>query len=291
MASTQYQVSKLALRLFQLTLADWTNSFMAMKYTLLEMVQQILRSMKGDEVTSYTDTEESTSVAHIIKECFFDMTGLLDLPEHEALFQLDVTSATTPVVMTVPSTVRSIQWIKYDRISEDVDAETSQKFTDVTFLTLDKFLAMVSGLNSDDNTSVTEYTFTHRNSSDAFALKCWNDRQPQYWTSIDDYYILFDAYKVLEDDYLVAEKTMCYGLLAPTFTLSDSFEAPLDHNQFALLLNEARSQAMVQLRNQADPKSEQKARRNLISTQKRKQNVGYPNNQMWFNNFPNYGRK
>lgn len=42
-----------------------------MKYTLLELTQRILESMNSDEVNSIGDTEESMTVANIIKESLF----------------------------------------------------------------------------------------------------------------------------------------------------------------------------------------------------------------------------
>jgi hypothetical protein len=50
------------------------------KYTLLELTQRILESMDSDEVDSIEDSPESLAVANIIKECYFDILGKLDLP-------------------------------------------------------------------------------------------------------------------------------------------------------------------------------------------------------------------
>ena len=53
-----------------------------MKYTLLEMTQDILSNMSSDEVNSISDTPESLQVATIIKQKYYDIVSRGDLPEH-----------------------------------------------------------------------------------------------------------------------------------------------------------------------------------------------------------------
>ncbi len=52
-----------------------------MKYTLLEIVQEILSDMDSDEVNSIDDTTESEQVATIVKSTYLSMmlteTGLI----------------------------------------------------------------------------------------------------------------------------------------------------------------------------------------------------------------------
>src|SRR6185312_12537300 len=85
-----------------------------MKYTLLQMTQDILSSMSSDEVNSISDTVESLQVANIIKQKYFDIINRVELPEHEQLVQLDPSlDETNPVLMFVPDGVSNIRWIKY----------------------------------------------------------------------------------------------------------------------------------------------------------------------------------
>ena len=85
-----------------------------MKFTLLDMTQNILSAMSSDEVNSISDTTESMQVAQIIKNKYYDIVSRGELPEHQELFQLDpATDGSTPVLMFVPDGVSKINSIRY----------------------------------------------------------------------------------------------------------------------------------------------------------------------------------
>src|SRR6266550_2206168 len=85
-----------------------------MKYTLLDMTQNILSRMSSDEVNSISDSPESLQVANIIKNKYFDIVNRVNLPEHDQLLQLDPSiDATSPVLMYVPDGVADLKWLKY----------------------------------------------------------------------------------------------------------------------------------------------------------------------------------
>jgi hypothetical protein len=255
-----------------------------MKYTLLEMTQQILRSMSGDEVTSITDTAESEAIAHIIKENFFNITGLMDLPEHYDLFELVATNSTTKTLMTRPTDVLGITWIKYNHIDT---GETNNNYQMIEWLDLDTFLYRMESLNVDAD-NIATYSLTIGTST--FDVKYLNDKQPQYYTTWDDNYILFDSIDIAVDtSNLVANKTLAYGHKAPTFSLTDGATPDLDATQFQLLLNESKSQAFLELRQQANPKAEQKVKDNKIKSQQNKRAITNPYDE--YRRAPNYGRR
>ena len=85
-----------------------------MKYTLLEMTQDILSNMSSDEVNSISDTPESLQVATIIKQKYYDIVSRGDLPEHNQLFQLNPSlTVVSPVLMTIPDGIGRVEYIKY----------------------------------------------------------------------------------------------------------------------------------------------------------------------------------
>lgn len=251
-----------------------------MKYTLLQMTQAILSSLDGDEVNSISDTTESLQVATIIKNSYYDIVSSLNLPEHKDLFELIPTNSSTPVVMTKPSDVTDIEWIKYNNFETD---EGRDKYVDVFYMELQDFLTRSYALDSTQD-NVESCTITTR-STDSFVLLYENNAFPRYYTTYDDNTVLFDGYMATEDSFLQKTKTQCYGQIIPTWTQSDSFTPDLDAKQFTLLLNEAKAQAFIELKQAPNPKAEKRARRGWIQAQRTKDNV------QRHENYKAYGRK
>lgn len=252
-----------------------------MKYTLLEMVQRIMESMDSDEVNTISGTVESLAVANIIKECYFDIIGDLDLPEHQGIFQLDASGdSALPAYMTVPSNVVDIQTLQYN-----YNTTAAPSYQPVTFLPLDEFLLRINGLNTDDD---NVGTMTVTSNGGTFVFKYRTDSHPHWYTTLDDNIILFDSYDSSVDSTLQSVKTFCFGNLNPEFTMEDDFVPRLDPRQFQLLLQEAKSQAFIEEKQVPNPKAEQKARRNRIITQKNKRAV---DKRPEYLKYRSYGRK
>lgn len=256
-----------------------------MKMTLLEMTQRILSSMDSDTVNSITDTAESVQVADIVRSAYFDIISSLKLPEHEDLFEITATSSDTPVIMTLPSNVLDIEWIKYDN---KLTSETGKKYTEVYFVPLEDFIDSMHALNGGDS-DVTTFTLT-TNGSDTMDILCRNDLFPSKWTTFNDNTIIFDSYNSAEDSFLQKNKTIAYGQLSPTWTHIDSFTPDLDAKQFTLLFNEAKGQAFIELKQTVNAKAEKRARRGWIVSQGQKRALpGQTYGEL--HNRPNYGRK
>jgi hypothetical protein len=82
--------------------------------TLLEIVQDIASSLSSDSVNSISDTPESLQIANIVKRTYYDITARAEFPEHYQLFQLTASGSTLqPTVMTCPTGLTRIDWIKY----------------------------------------------------------------------------------------------------------------------------------------------------------------------------------
>lgn len=241
-----------------------------MRYTLLELTQRILESMESDEVSTVGETPESLSVANIIKECYFDIVGQHSPAEQEGLYKLDAsTDDTKPALMTIPSSVSKIVWLKYD-------TGTSAGQTDLRYVTNDEFYYMMTGLDTSQ-TNIDSMVVEVNGKS--FTFKFYNDRMPSYYTIFDDYLVVFDAYDSSIEDTLTEARSIVWAHLVPEFELEDEFIPDLDPRQFQLLLQEAKSQAFVELKQAQNPTAERKARKNQILTQqnKRDNNPGFAN--------------
>lgn len=234
-----------------------------MKYNLLELTQRILGSMESDEVSSVSETPESLDVANIIKECYYDIVGHGNLAEHEGPFKLDSSGDNLkPVLMTIPSYVVRMDWLKYN-----FETLASPDYTHLRLVDLDEYLHLQGGMDQSDPTILT---MTQNIGGTDFVFRYRNDRYPNYFTLIDDHYVVFDSFDSEVEATLSQVRTMAYGLIAPTFVMEDSFIPDLDHRQFQLLLQDAKATAHVELKQQQNPKAEQKYRRNLILSQKTK---------------------
>lgn len=253
-----------------------------MRYTLLELTQDVLSSMDGEEVNSINDTTESTQVVKIIKTVYDDIISRAELPISRTLFTLDASGdSLKPVLMTKPLTIDSIDWVKYNRI---ISGSVDPAWLEMKFMPLDEFMLMTQGM-SPANDFVDSMAHTVNGFNLVFHFR--NDVSPMYFTSFDDNTIIFDAYDSAVDNTLQSSKTLCYGELTNIFTESDNWVPNLQPQQFSLLLNEAKSLAWAELKQVVHQKAETSARRNWIHLQTTKRNTPtYPDHSG-----PDYGRK
>lgn len=238
-----------------------------MRYSLLQLVQRILESMDSDEVNSFADTTESLAVANIIKECYYEIISEIEPKETEGLFHLDAsTDNTKPIQMFLPSHVSDIHWLKYN-VGPSL---TDTNYRDLCYLDVDQFFNFSNGLDIGESwVDSQEVTIAGQQ----FQIKFRNDQFPSYYTSIDDKVILFDSYDNTVENTLTASRTYGYGGLIPSFEMSDNFIPKLDARQFQLLLNAAKSQAFIEIKQVENAKAEKKERRHRILMYKEQDNT------------------
>ena len=254
-----------------------------MKYTLLEMTQIIASSMDSDEINSINDSVESQQIAKIIRNAYFDLINRSALPEHMTPLNLQASGdSTQPVLMTIPTGIDKVEWVKYDNATS---TDTDRNMQPVYFVPFEDFMVRSNSLDIDatyvDSMTVTANTYT-------FDVLYRNDKAPEYYTSYDDRTLLFDSYDSGVDTTLRASKSLAYGRRLATFTLSDSFTPDLDEPQFQLLLNEAKALAWAELKQTVHAKAEQNSRRGWVNLQKSKVTSEELSD---FDQLPNFGRR
>jgi hypothetical protein len=254
-----------------------------MRYTLLQMTQSILSSMDSDQVNTINDTAESQQVADIIKTTYYDLLPSLNLPEHSELFELTATTSSTPVIMTLPTNVMQLDWLKYD-----CTPTGAKDFRQLDYWPLKDFLDSMHSLSSTAS-YVTMFTLT-TNGSDSMDIMCVNNEFPSRYTTFNDNTLIFDSYDSTYDAFLQKNKTVAYGQTIPTWSATDGFTPDLDPKQFTLLLNEAKGQAFIELKQTVNAKAEKRARRGWINSQKTKENVSGTYQGKMTNSY-NFGRK
>lgn len=279
-----------------------------MKYTLLQMTQDILSSLSSDEVNSISDTVESMQVATIIKQKYFDIINRVPMPDHELLIQLDPSlDPTIPVLMYVPAAIGEIKWIKYydndtsgtntangfiHDLNLDIQSTSNTAdiippgYLDVQILPNLAFINRVCNFNPQE-TNVTTYSFTEDKIGQSYTLNYFNDRSPCYCTIIGNKYILFDSYDQEVDTTLQSSKTMAFGRVIPSWRMEDNFVPDLAEDQFQLLFNEAKLLAFFELKQQPHQLAATETQRGWSNVQKTKAIANRPS---YFDALPNYGR-
>lgn len=233
------------------------------KRTVLDMTQGILNVMDSDEVSSISDTAEATQVATILRDVYFEIVDDKELPHNNELFTLvSSASATTPTTMRLPDNINKIYWIKYDIRNEAGD---DRDYAVMHYMQPEDFVNYVNTRRSTDTTSNTEVV-----TLSGISLVIDKIAHPQFYTSFDDEYFIFDAYKSSLDAWLQSAKTMCYGATRPTFTLDDDFEPDLPENLFNLLYNTAMNRCMAVVKQQLNPMLDRLEKRTRVRSQRNK---------------------
>jgi len=235
------------------------------KFTLLDMVQEIASALQTEEVNSIDDTTESYSIALLVRSVYYDLAIELNLPEHEGLFELNASlDPLKPTLMTVPNNVSLLRNIKYNNQGAD---DLYSAYEDVVFMRFEDFLGMQRGYQGQDSL-VGEMTF--QNNGENFEVMYKTDKMPQWFTTMDDHTLIFDSYDSSLDTTLQKSKTMCMGVILPTFDLVDTFTPDLDPTQFSLLKNRAKVRAFAELKQVANNEAAKETRNQKIKTQKNK---------------------
>ena len=231
--------------------------------TLLDMTKDILSEMDSDDVNSINDTVESYQVARIIKNSFYEMIVPKHHKYYDKIFQLDgVGDSAKPTYMKLPTDVVTVEWIKYNG-------------TNIDYYTPDDFLTAADALTASNTVTTTDY--------DNFTFKVGTNKDPTYYTSFDDNYIVFNSYTLTDESTLQQVNSRIKANREPAFSITDTFEPDMPIQMFPQLLAEAKSTAFAHIKQMPSQKAEQRANRQ----RRRLSGQGRVNSGIVF---PDYGR-
>lgn len=246
------------------------------KLTLIEIINDIANDIDTEPVNNLEDTVESVQIAQIVKTCYFELMASRNWPHLKRSIQLDsVSDVTKPTHLKLPELTKELISFSYNMKKE---GSTRDRFCEVKYVEADQFLKMLNGRNTDNSnvTSVTDFG--------GITLHVYNDKQPQYFTSFDDEYIVLDAYNSDIEATLQNSNSQALVYFEPSWTHTDTSVPDLPSEAFPLLIEEAKSTAFVVLKQAPNFKSEQKAvRQNKWLSRKAYRVAGGVN-------YPNYGR-
>lgn len=154
-------------------------------------------------------------------------------------------------------------------------------YADVQILSVRQFLDYTNGFNPADSNVQTMF------SPAGYTVYYMNDRQPTCCAIFGNSSIIFDSYDNTQDVTLQSVKTECYGQTVPVFNLVDTFVPKLDHQEFPLLLNEAKALAFYVLKQQPHQLAMQETKRQWSSVSKNKSVINRPS---YFDELANFGR-
>lgn len=230
---------------------------MAIKKTLLEIVQDILSDMDSEPVNSLSDTLEAEQVAAIVEQTFNDMVATRFVPEHREILKLTPLSDNLfPTHFHYPDNVNNVEKVWYD-CSLNTNTDAKREYKEIRYCDPLDFLHLIDGRDGD---LATVQTVDDKHAGTTLFI--YNDRMPTYYTSFDDYYIVMDSFHATYDDTLQASKVRAYGTKYPVFDrFSDTYTPDIDENYFPYLIQESKSRVLDLLKGGTTAKVEQAAKR------------------------------
>ena len=246
---------------------------MAIKKTLLEIVQSILSDMDSEDVNTLSDTIEAQQIAKVVEDTFYNIVATRDIPEHHGLIKLPALSDSNyPTHFILPDNVKAITGLWYDK-----SALGELLYRDVHWASPEAFL-----LHTDSRTS--NYVSVLDKSAGT-SLRIGTDQMPNFYTSFDDEYVVLDSYDSSIDSTLMNSKVRAMGSTIPVFSKTDAYVPDLDATMFPYLIAESKSVCFSLFKGGPDPKVDQAARRQKTYVQ----NDMYRNKME--NKRPKYGRR
>lgn len=224
------------------------------KLTLLELANDISNDIDTEPFNSINDTVESLQIAQIIKTCYFELIANRNWPHLKRTVQLDsVSDPSRPTHLKLPELTKELLSFSYNKLK--IDTLTRDRYSELTYLEPDQFLRKFNSRITTDADTDKVIDFG------GAPIYIKNDKQPDYYTSFDDEYVVLDSYDSAIETTVQNSNTQALIYFEPSWSHTDSAIPDLPSEAFPLLLEEAKSTAFVVLKQQANAKAEQKAKR------------------------------
>lgn len=232
-----------------------------MKLTLLEIVQSTLSSMDSDSVNNINDTIESTQVAEVAKEVYYELMSYRDWDHLYKWMRLEgLSDSNYPNYLRIPSSVGRMEKLKYETTTPE---DNGRVIKELCYKPPSEFIDIVHSRNSTQDNILT---VTNLDGVDMFIK---TDHSPTYWTSFDNEHIVTDSYDSSVDFTLQSSKSSAWCRVQPTWTSEDTFTPDLPEEFFPAYLAEVKSTSHVYFKQQISQKDEQKARRGLAHVERK----------------------
>ncbi len=222
-----------------------------MKQTLLELTQDVLSAVDGEDVNSISDSVESLQIANDIKVAYYDIISRKDWQFLRKLTTLtSLSELIKPTHLIIPENASKMEQLMYNNKKAGSDR---RYMTPVSFMFPDEFIHYV---NQRDNTLANYQLVTD---TDGAIITIKNDSHPTFFTSFDDKHIVMDSFDSTIESTLQGNNTQISLFLIPTWSVSDSFVPDLPSEMFSYLLAEASTYSQARKEDALIKKTEQTA--------------------------------
>lgn len=249
------------------------------KRNLLEIVNDVAASLDYEEVSDIGDTPESEQIVRIARSAFNQLSVDSDWSHQRVLSALTaLDDPDHPNALAIPDNIIEVYEIKYDKREF---GETRKNFEHVPFYVYPQdFLDCVLDRDDTDD-DITLYDTPGDNS---ISLPIRTDRAPEFCTTFDDKYVVFDSFDSEVDSTLQQSKNMVIGLSSASWQNTNTFVPDMPARMFPVFLAKVRVLANQYLR-QVTSREDLHDLRSGINRLRRKQRLTQQHRR------PNYGRK
>lgn len=227
------------------------------KYTMLEMVQRVGRSINADEISTLHETIEADDIQTILMDMLDDVLIRQDW-EFLKDRPVQLAAGADVISLAIPATVSKIQKVKYETLSQVGGIPT---YRTLAYLPAEQFIDKLQR-NNPAEAGVDTVTVS------GVPLYPNNNRAPRFWTSFDELNVYFDSYEATVDaSGIDATKSAAIVTVYADLTGFDdpNWVAPIPEKMFTLWYQEAVAEASVKLRQFQDPRAERRAKRMFVS--------------------------
>lgn len=211
------------------------------KLTVLEIVNNTLMALGCNQVSDVSESLDSENVLKIAKECYYEMMAQGDWPHLEKLLQFNsLADSDRPNYLEIPSNVKHVHSFMYNN-------------NNLKYLDPDEFikLSIDRDISKDNVVEVVDHS--------GYTFHIIDDKDPEYYTILEETYIVCDSHNKDVDSVLQASKTIAKVSITPSWTEENNFVPNLTENMFPTYLSLVKRAAFLYIRREASPKDERQA--------------------------------
>jgi hypothetical protein len=237
--------------------------------------------MGSDAVTSIDDTAESLQIVDLVRTLYEEWTTRDDWPFEKKLIKIQALSdVTKPNYLKLQDDVAELDRSMEIRYEITADPADPREYKQLEYKCPEEFIRLTLTKDTTDTTNIQEVE--DFSGIDLFIEKTKN---PEFWTSFDDKYIVFDSYNEDLDATLQESKTMAFAIVYPGWTTQNTFIPEMPAKMFPAFLAEVKANAFLYFKDQLSPGDEKRALRGMSFLRRK---AGRTNNETPKNK---YGRR